>query len=105
MSVLVIKQLSSQSVARIWCEDQKNGPMSEKKNNETAAHRRTRLQFAQKHQHWRTVLTTDESRFLVSSCDRRVRVWRCQGERYAECDIMENDRYAEGLLWCMEVYP
>ena len=51
----------------------------------TVAHLRNRLNFAQNHvgwqlAQWRTVLFTDESRFHVSTCDRRVRVWRRPGE-------------------------
>lgn len=72
----------------------------------TREHRRARLVFAQDHQHWqlrhwRTVLFTDESRFHVSTCDRRVRVWRRAGERYAECNIVEYDRYGGGsvMVW------
>ncbi len=43
-------------------------------------HRAARLAFARQHRnwqlrHWRTVLFTDESRFCISTCDRRVRVW------------------------------
>ena len=30
-------------------------------------------------QDWRTVLSTNESRFHLSACDRRVRVWRRPG--------------------------
>ena len=35
----------------------------------------------------------------ISGCGRRVRVWRRQGEWYAEIVMVE------GLLWCGEVYP
>ena len=59
----------------------------------TAQHRGARLAFAIEHQnwhvrHWRPVLFTDESRFTLSTCDRRERVWRSQGERYAACNIV-----------------
>ena len=42
----------------------------------TAQHRAVRLAFAREHQdwqirHWRPVLFTDESRFTLSTCDRR----------------------------------
>ena len=51
----------------------------------TVAHQRNRLNFAQNHvgwqlAQWRMVLFTDESRFHVSTCDRRVRVCRRPGE-------------------------
>lgn len=29
--------------------------------------------------YWCTILFTDETRFKVSSCDKRERVWRCHG--------------------------
>ena len=59
----------------------------------TVAHRRNKLNFAQNHVGWQLaqwcmVLFTDESRFHVSTCDRRVRVWRCPGERYMDCNIV-----------------
>ena len=40
-------------------------------------------------------MKADESRFLVSGCDRRVRVWRRQGERYAECNIMGSGSHCQ----------
>lgn len=39
------------------------------------------------------VLFSDESRFCVSTNDRRQRVWRARGERFAECAIVEHDRF------------
>lgn len=65
----------------------------------TARHRAARLAFAREHQDWqigqdwRPVLFTDESRFTLSTCDRRDRVWRCRGERYAACNIIQRDRF------------
>ncbi|TWW54864.1 hypothetical protein D4764_0100900 [Takifugu flavidus] len=63
-----------------------------------AQHRGARLAFAQEHQHWqvrhwRPVLFTDESRFTLSTCDRRERVWRRQGECYAACNVVQHDRF------------
>ncbi|KAI3352648.1 hypothetical protein L3Q82_019292, partial [Scortum barcoo] len=40
-----------------------------------------------KFRHWRPVLFTGESRFTLSTCDRRDRVWRRRGERSAACNI------------------
>ena len=72
----------------------------------TAQHRGARLAFAIEHQnwhvrHWRPVLFTDESRFTLSTCDRRERVWRSQGERYAACNIVQHDRFGGGsvMVW------
>ena len=49
----------------------------------TAQHRTARLDFVREYQnwqlrHWRLVIFTNESRFSVSTNDRRVRGWRCQ---------------------------
>ena len=47
-----------------------------------------RLRWARQHQRWRladwnSVLFSDESRICVDRPDRRIRVWRRRGERYA----------------------
>ncbi|KAJ8381365.1 hypothetical protein SKAU_G00021430 [Synaphobranchus kaupii] len=68
----------------------------------TAQHHAARLAFAREHQnwqvrHWRPVLFTDESRFTLSTCHRRERVWRCRGERYAVCNIIQHDRFGDPL--------
>ncbi|KAI3355610.1 hypothetical protein L3Q82_018427 [Scortum barcoo] len=72
----------------------------------TAQHRAGRLAFAREHQdwqirHWRPVLFTDESRFTLSTCDRRDRVWRRRGERSAACNILQHDRFGSGsvMVW------
>lgn len=72
----------------------------------TAQHRAGRLAFAREHQdwqirHWRPVLFTDESRFTLSTCDRRDRVWRRHGERSAACNILQHDRFGGGsvMVW------
>ncbi|MCJ8738325.1 hypothetical protein PDJAM_G00034520 [Pangasius djambal] len=72
----------------------------------TAWHRGARLAFAIEHQnwqvrHWHPVLFTDESRFTLSTCDRRERVWRSRGERYAACNIVQHDRFGGGsvMVW------
>ncbi|CDQ79256.1 unnamed protein product [Oncorhynchus mykiss] len=68
----------------------------------TTQHRAGRLAFAREHQdwqirHWRPVLFTDESRFTLSTCDRRDRVWRRRGERSAACNILQHDRFGGSL--------
>ncbi|KAI3359353.1 hypothetical protein L3Q82_002854 [Scortum barcoo] len=40
--------------------------------------------------------STDESRFTLSTCDRRDRVWRRRGERSAACNILQHDRFGSG---------
>uniref|UniRef100_A0A8K9XZB2 Transposase Tc1-like domain-containing protein n=1 Tax=Oncorhynchus mykiss TaxID=8022 RepID=A0A8K9XZB2_ONCMY len=71
----------------------------------TAQHRAGRLAFAREHQdwqirHWRPVLFTDESRFTLSTCDRRDRVWRRRGECSA-CNILQHDWFGGGsiMVW------
>ncbi|KAI3372403.1 hypothetical protein L3Q82_022687, partial [Scortum barcoo] len=51
--------------------------------------------------HWRPVLFTDESRFTLSTCDRRDRVWRRRGERSAACNILQHDQFGSGsvMVW------
>ena len=66
-------------------------------------HRQARLAGTRQHhrwtnQQWATVLLTDESWFLLDMLDRRRRVWRRRGERYANCAIVEHDRYG-GPVW------
>uniref|UniRef100_A0AAZ3RW04 Transposase Tc1-like domain-containing protein n=1 Tax=Oncorhynchus tshawytscha TaxID=74940 RepID=A0AAZ3RW04_ONCTS len=72
----------------------------------TAQHRAGHLAFAREHQdwqirHWRPVLFTDESRFTLSTCDRRHRVWRRSGEHSAACNILQHDRFGGGsvMVW------
>ncbi|KAI4883132.1 hypothetical protein NFI96_032712 [Prochilodus magdalenae] len=69
----------------------------------TAQHHRARLAFAIEHQnwqirHWHPVLFTDESRFYLSPCDRRDRLWRCRGECYAACNIIQHDWFSGGSV-------
>ncbi|KAI4891562.1 hypothetical protein NFI96_008853, partial [Prochilodus magdalenae] len=69
----------------------------------TGQHRRAQLAFATEHQNWqirhrRLVLFTDESRFYLSTCDRRDRLWRCHGECYAACNIIQHGWFGGGSL-------
>lgn len=62
----------------------------------TPRHRRERLQWATnhqnwRHQQWRTVIFSDESRYCISTADGRTRVWRRRGERYADNCMMETN--------------
>ena len=66
----------------------------------TRAHRIQRLEFRDNHLNWemrdcQSVLFTNESRFHMTSCDRRVRVWRRPGERYTYCNILEHDAVSD----------
>lgn len=64
----------------------------------TPLNRQNRLAWARIHerwtfQRWGTVLFSDESRFCCSVADGRRRVWRRRNERFAQCNILEFDRW------------
>jgi hypothetical protein len=72
----------------------------------TADHRRARLTFAQEHVNWsRTdwtnVMFSDESRYCQHSSDKRMRVYRRPGERYAQCNIVPTVMFGGGsvMVW------
>lgn len=72
----------------------------------TQHHKAARRRFARDHRdwqlrHWTPVLFTDESRFRLTRCDGRVRVYRRPGERYAAATIQEVDRFGRGsvMIW------
>lgn len=72
----------------------------------TAAHRQARLQFAREHvdwtlDQWRAVLFSDETRVSLFCNDRRRRVYRRQGERFAQACIQETVEYGGGscMFW------
>lgn len=70
-------------------------------------HRQLRRAWAQGHLNWtrlnwRTILFTDESRFSLTRGDGRVRVYRRRNERYADCCVLERDRFGGGgsvMVW------
>ena len=66
-------------------------------------HRQARLAWTTQHRGWTNqrlgaILLTDEFRFLLDMLDRRRRVWRRRGDRYANCAAVEHDRYEGGSL-------
>ena len=66
-------------------------------------HRQARLAWTRQQRRWTnhqwaTVLFTDESRCLLDMLDRRHFFLRRRGERYANCAIVEHDRYGGGSL-------
>lgn len=72
----------------------------------TTVHRVARSSFARSHLNWDDdawgkVLFTDESRFCLKPDDRRIKVWRRPGERYAECNIVGREPYGGGsvMVW------
>lgn len=72
----------------------------------TAEHRRARLQFAREHvdwtlDQWAAILFSDETRVCLFCNDRRKRVYRRQGERFAQVCIQETVEYGGGscMFW------
>ncbi|GFU60073.1 transposable element Tcb2 transposase [Trichonephila clavipes] len=60
----------------------------------TSAHKRARLNWSLKHQHWSmgewaNVMFSDESRFSLSSDSRRVKIWRERETRFEPRNITE----------------
>ena len=69
-------------------------------------HRKKRVVWCQNHlawstEQWERVLWTDESRFTLDFNDRRIRVHRFPGERFATRCVKEHDRYGGGsiMMW------
>ena len=70
----------------------------------TEEHRAVRINFTREHQnrhlrHWMLVLFRDDIISTESTNDRPARVWIRQGERYADCNIVQVDRYDGGSSW------
>ena len=51
--------------------------------------------------HWRPLLFTDESRFILSGSHGCIKVWRSIGELYQACNIAQHDRFGGGsvMVW------
>ena len=69
-------------------------------------HKQARLAWANAHtrwprQRWENVLFTDESKFNLSYSDGRRRVFRRTGERFAQCCVVEVNRFGGGglMIW------
>ena len=66
-----------------------------------------RLNWARVHtrwirRRWNTVLFSDESRLSLQRGDGRVRVYRRRNVRYADCCVLERDRFGGGgsvMVW------
>lgn len=77
-----------------------------KKPKLTAGHRASRLAWCRAHEpwtraQWGQVLFTDESRFMISPKDGRVRVWRRPGEQLMNNTLMEVTPFGGGsvMVW------
>ena len=72
----------------------------------TNVHRQRRVQWAALHRRWARrrwseVVFSDESRFRISHADGRTRVYRRNGERYADFCVLEANRFGGGgvMVW------
>ena len=72
----------------------------------TRRHRNLRSLWARRYLRWNRalwsrVLFSDESRFNLSTCDGRVRVFRRKGERFAPNCLSQRDRFGGGsvMVW------
>lgn len=72
----------------------------------TSTHRANRLLFARQHltwdiRDWSTVLFTYECKVNFFSDDRRISLWRSEGERFSVVCIHESDRFGglNNTLW------
>ena len=70
----------------------------------TQRHHQNRLNWARVHirwirRRWNTVLFSDESRFVLQRGDDRVRVYHRRNERYADCCVLERDRFRGVCVW------
>lgn len=72
----------------------------------TRQHRQQRRQWCRQHlpwplQRWRTVIFSDESRYMLRRPDGRARVYRRRNERYAANCVQEVDRFGGGsvMVW------
>ena len=72
----------------------------------TAHHLAERLRWCQKHirwrrAQWRTVLFSDESRFMLFRADRRFKIYRRHNERYAANCVLEHNCFGGGsvIVW------
>lgn len=72
----------------------------------TREHRIHRLQFARDHrdwtaENWANILFTDESRYCLFSSDRRLPVYRRDGERFSQCNFRNTTNFGGGsiMIW------
>jgi hypothetical protein len=64
----------------------------------TPRHRQERLQWTTdwrnwRHQQWRNIIFSDESRYCISTADGRKRVWRRRGEQFSDYCVVKRDSW------------
>lgn len=99
-------QVSDQTIRNRLHEDGQRSRVRAIRPKLTAAHRAARLRYAREHSNWtmdnwRSVLFTDECKIKFLSDDKRVRVWRRQGERFTDPCIHGSDRFGRPsvMVW------
>ncbi|KAJ4430731.1 hypothetical protein ANN_19322 [Periplaneta americana] len=77
----------------------------------TNEHQATRLAFAENHadwnpNQWQSVLFSDGSRYRLTRCDGRLRVWGRPGERFSVRVVQETDRFGGSsiMVWARIMY-
>ena len=82
-----------------------------KKQRLTNQHKAARRTFAENYANWnlnqwQSVLFSDESRYRLTRCDGRLRVWGRPGERFSEECVQEIDRFGGGsiMVWAGIMY-
>ena len=72
----------------------------------TGRHHANRLAWANNHRGWgrqpcRQVLFTEESKFNLSFADGNKRIYRRRGKRFAQCCVLEYNRWGGGgiMVW------
>ncbi len=99
-------RISSSTVHRRLHEHQLRARRPVRGNPLTPVRRRNRYAWTHQRrnwnqQQWNSVLFSDESRFCIDHVDGRQRVWRRRGERFANCCVMEVNRWggASVMVW------
>ena len=100
-------RISAQTVRNRFAENSLRARRPYVRTILTDRHHHDRLQWADRHinwtrQDWRTILFSDESRFALSNRDGGIRLYRRRNEHYADCCVLQWDRFGSGdsvMVW------
>ena len=100
------QRISASTVRRRLRERDLGSHKAYRGNVLTPVRRRNRYDWCRQHlrwtQHqWQGVMFTDESRFCIDMNDGRAKLWRRQGERFADCCVRDSSRWGGGsvMVW------
>ena len=100
------QRISASTVRRRFRERDLGSHKAYRGNVLTPVRRQNRNDCSRQHlrwtqRQWQVVMFTDESRFCIDMNDGRAKVWRRQGERYADCCVRESPRWGDGsvMVW------